>query len=291
MPADSLPSGRVTLRGGVLSLAERVHVMGILNVTPDSFSDGGRYVDADAACAHAMAMIEQGADLLDIGAESSKPGAVAIDEEEERRRLLPIVRELCRRTTIPLSIDTTKAAIAEEALDAGAALINDISALRFDPRMASVVARSGAGVILMHMQGTPATMQRTASYTYVVEDVRAFLAARLEVAQQAGIPRDRILLDPGIGFGKNCEHNVTLLNHLDAFQKLGRPIVVGVSRKAFLGKILGRTIDERLMGTAGAVAVAIMKGARVIRVHDVAPIRDVVKIVEAIMSSSPACGD
>jgi len=290
MPADSLPSGRVTLRGGVLSLAERVHVMGILNVTPDSFSDGGRYVDADAACAHAMAMIEQGADLLDIGAESSKPGAVAIDEEEERRRLLPIVRELCRRTTIPLSIDTTKAAIAEEALDAGAALINDISALRFDPRMASVVARSGAGVILMHMQGTPATMQRTASYTYVVEDVRAFLAARLEVAQQAGIPRDRILLDPGIGFGKNCEHNVTLLNHLDAFQTLGRPIVVGVSRKAFLGKILGRTIDERLMGTAGAVAVAIMKGARVVRVHDVAPIRDVVKIVEAIMSSSPACG-
>lgn len=291
MLADSLPSGRVTLRGGVLSLAERVHVMGILNVTPDSFSDGGRYVDADAACAHAMAMIEQGADLLDIGAESSKPGAVAIDEEEERRRLLPIVRELCRRTTIPLSIDTTKAAIAEEALDAGAALINDISALRFDPRMASVVARSGAGVILMHMQGTPATMQRTASYTYVVEDVRAFLAARLEVAQQAGIPRDRILLDPGIGFGKNCEHNVTLLNHLDAFQTLGRPIVVGVSRKAFLGKILGRTIDERLMGTAGAVAVAIMKGARVVRVHDVAPIRDVVKIVEAIMSSSPACGD
>ena len=291
MPADSLPSGRVTLRGGVLSLAERVHVMGILNVTPDSFSDGGRYVDADAACAHAMAMIEQGADLLDIGAESSKPGAVAIDEEEERRRLLPIVRELCRRTTIPLSIDTTKAAIAEEALDAGAALINDISALRFDPRMASVVARSGAGVILMHMQGTPATMQRTASYTYVVEDVRAFLAARLEVAQQAGIPRDRILLDPGIGFGKNCEHNVTLLNHLGAFQTLGRPIVVGVSRKAFLGKILGRTIDERLMGTAGAVAIAIMKGARVVRVHDVAPIRDVVKIVEAIMSSSPACGD
>lgn len=291
MLADSLPSGRVTLRGGVLSLAERVHVMGILNVTPDSFSDGGRYVDADAACAHAMAMIEQGADLLDIGAESSKPGAVAIDEEEERRRLLPIVRELCRRTTIPLSIDTTKAAIAEEALDAGAALINDISALRFDPRMASVVARSGAGVILMHMQGTPVTMQRTASYTYVVEDVRAFLAARLEVAQQAGIPRDRILLDPGIGFGKNCEHNVTLLNHLDAFQTLGRPIVVGVSRKAFLGKILGRTIDERLMGTAGAVAIAIMKGARVVRVHDVAPIRDVVKIVEAIMSSSPACGD
>lgn len=291
MPADSLPSGRVTLRGGVLSLAERVHVMGILNVTPDSFSDGGRYVDADAACAHAMAMIEQGADLLDIGAESSKPGAVAIDEEEERRRLLPIVRELCRRTTIPLSIDTTKAAIAEEALDAGAALINDISALRFDPRMASVVARSGAGVILMHMQGTPVTMQRTASYTYVVEDVRAFLAARLEVAQQAGIPRDRILLDPGIGFGKNCEHNVTLLNHLGAFQTLGRPIVVGVSRKAFLGKILGRTIDERLMGTAGAVAIAIMKGARVVRVHDVAPIRDVVKIVEAIMSSSSACGD
>lgn len=286
MPVENASSGNIIIRGNVLPLAERVHVMGILNLTPDSFSDGGRYLHTDAALAHAMALIEQGADLIDVGAESSRPGAVSVPEDEERRRLLPLVRELCKRTSIPVSIDTTKAAIAEEALDAGATIINDISAFQFDPRMSSVVARSGAGAILMHMQGHPATMQQTASYTYVVQEVKEFLAQRLRMAQEAGISRDRILLDPGVGFGKNCEHNLTLLNQLDAFQALGRPLLVGVSRKAFIGKILDRAIDERLMGTAGAVAVAVMKGARVVRVHEVGPIRDVVKIVEAITRSS-----
>ena len=290
MHTDTSLSGALVLGGRVLPLADRVHIMGVLNVTPDSFSDGGRYVDPDAAVAHALSMVEQGADVLDIGAESSQPGAVPIDEEEERRRLIPIVRAVCRRTTVPVSVDTTKASIAQEALDVGAALINDISALRFDARMGDVVAKSGAGLILMHMQGTPQTMQRAAQYTDVVEEVRQFLKARLEAAREAGIQAERILLDPGIGFGKNCQHNVVLLDRLDAFHTLGRPLVIGVSRKAFIGKILGRPVGERLMGTAGAVAVAVMKGARMVRVHDVAPIRDVVKMVESIHNHQPSAG-
>lgn len=282
MGSDTSSPQVLVIRGTVLPLAERVHVIGILNVTPDSFSDGGQYMNPDAAVAHALAMGEQGADVIDIGAESSRPGAVPIDEEEERRRLIPIVRAVCRRTAIPVSIDTTKASIAEQALDVGAALINDITALRWDARMANVVAKAGAGLILMHMQGNPQTMQDAAHYTDVVAEVRQFLKARMDAAKEAGVPSDRILLDPGIGFGKNCQHNVALLNQLDTFRTLGRPLVVGVSRKAFIGKILGRPIDQRLMGTAGAVAVAVMKGARMVRVHDVAPIRDVVKIVEAL---------
>jgi dihydropteroate synthase len=252
-----------------------------LNVTPDSFSDGGRYLNPDDAVAHALSMVEQGADILDIGAESSKPGAIPIDEQEERRRLIPIVQAVCRRVSIPVSIDTTKASIAEQALDVGAAMINDISALRFDARMGAVVAKSGAGVILMHMQGHPETMQHAAQYVDVVEEVRQFLKARVEAAKAMGIPPERILLDPGIGFGKNYSHNLALLNQLDTLCALG-PLVVGVSRKAFIGKMLNRPIGERLMGTAGAVAVAIMKGARMVRVHDVAPIRDVVRMIEAI---------
>lgn len=290
MHTDTSLSGALVLGGRVLPLADRVHIMGVLNVTPDSFSDGGRYVDPDAAVAHALSMVEQGADVLDIGAESSQPGAVPIDEEEERRRLISVVRAVCRRTTVPVSVDTTKASIAQEALDVGAALINDISALRFDARMGDVVAKSGAGLILMHMQGTPQTMQRAAQYTDVVEEVRQFLKARLDAAREAGIQAERILLDPGIGFGKNCQHNVVLLDRLDAFHTLGRPLVIGVSRKAFIGKILGRPVGERLMGTAGAVAVAVMKGARMVRVHDVAPIRDVVKMVEAIHNHQPSAG-
>ncbi|WP_447986925.1 dihydropteroate synthase [Nitrospira sp. Nam74] len=290
MPTDTSASGTFVLSGRVLPLADRVHIMGVLNVTPDSFSDGGRYVNLDAAVAHAFSMVEQGADVLDIGAESTKPGAVPIDEEEERRRLIPIVRAICRQTTVPVSVDTTKASIARQALDVGAALINDISALRFDARMGDVVAKSSAGLILMHMQGNPQTMQDAAQYTNVVEEVRQFLKTRLDAAEEAGIHPNRILLDPGIGFGKNCQHNLVLLERLRAFHALGRPLVVGVSRKAFIGKILGRPIEERLMGTAGAVAVAVMNGARMVRVHDVAPIRDVIKMIEAIREHRQSAG-
>lgn len=285
MHTESSTSAVWAIRGRVLPLADRIHIMGILNVTPDSFSDGGRYLNPDDAIARALGMVEQGADVLDLGAESSRPGAVPIDEEEERRRLLPIVEAVCRRVSIPVSIDTTKASIAERALDAGAAIINDISALRFDARMGAVVAKSGAGVILMHMQGTPQTMQHAAQYADVVAEVRRFLKARVEAAREMGIGPKRILLDPGIGFGKNCRHNLALLNQLETVSMLGRPLVVGVSRKAFLGKVLDRPVDKRLMGTAGAVAVSIMKGVRMVRVHDVEPIRDVVRIIEAIRNA------
>jgi len=281
-PRDASPA--LTIRGGtVLPLHERVHVMGIVNVTPDSFSDGGLYLQYEDAVRHAMALVEQGADLLDFGAESSRPGADPVDEQEELRRLLPVVRLVVKRTAVPISIDTTKAAVAERALDAGASLINDISALQFDPRMAEVVAQSGAGVVLMHMQGTPKTMQQRPFYANVVDDVHTFLAERLGVAIQAGIRPEMIALDPGIGFGKNIEHNLKLLASLDELVSLGRPLVAGVSRKGFIGSILDRPLEGRLMGTAAAVAVAIMKGARLVRVHDVAPMVDVIKIVEAII--------
>ena len=279
-PDASLPLG---IRGGaVLPLHQRVHVMGVVNVTPDSFSDGGHSFQCEDAVRHAMALVEQGADLLDLGAESSRPGADPVNEQEELRRLMPVIRSLVKRTSLPISIDTTKAAVAEQALDAGASLINDISALRFDPRMAEVVARSGAGVILMHMQGIPKTMQQRPFYANVVDEVHAFLADRLAIAMQAGIQPERIALDPGIGFGKNIEHNLKLLARLDTLGSLGRPILAGVSRKGFIGSLVDRPVEGRLMGTAAAVAVAIMKGARMVRVHDVAPMLDIIKMAEAV---------
>jgi dihydropteroate synthase len=269
-----------------LPLHTRVHIMGVLNVTPDSFSDGGRYLEPTAAIARVLDIVEEGADLIDIGAESSRPGAHPVAEPEELRRLLPVVKEVCRRIQVPVSIDTTKAEVAQRAMDSGAAIINDVSALRFDPLMAKVVADTGAGLVLMHMQGTPQNMQRAPVYSDVVEEVRSFLAERLEVATEAGIGPDRILLDPGIGFGKNLEHNLTLLGQLGRIPVLGRPLLVGVSRKAFIGHVLGRRVDERLMGTAGAVAAAVLGGARVIRVHDVGPMRDVVRMTEAILAKT-----
>ena len=259
-------------------------IMGVLNVTPDSFSDGGRYLDPDAAVAHAVAMAEQGADLIDIGAESTRPGSDPVDEKEEIRRLIPVVGAVCRKVSVPVSVDTTKAAVARKALDAGATIVNDISALRFDPLMKAVVAETGAGLVLMHMQGTPKTMQQAPSYRNVIEEVQQFFVERIGTALEAGIAAEQILLDPGIGFGKNLEHNLRLLARLDVFVALEYPVLVGVSRKAFIGQVLARPVDERLMGTAAAVAVAILRGARVIRVHDVAPLRDVVKMVEAIVS-------
>ncbi|MBI4400178.1 MAG: dihydropteroate synthase [Nitrospirae bacterium] len=270
-------------RGRAIPLDAGPLLMGILNVTPDSFSDGGLYLDPEAAVAHAMAMVEQGADLIDIGAESSRPGSDPVGEEEEIRRLIPVVSEVCRRASVPVSVDTTKAGVARRALDAGAAIINDISALRSDPRMGQVVAEAGAGLVLMHMQGTPKTMHLAPSYRDVVAEVRQFLAERMRAAQDVGVCQEQILLDPGIGFGKNLEHNLSLLEGLESFASLGRPILVGVSRKAFIGQVLDRPIGERLMGTAAAVAIAILGGARVLRVHDVAQMRDVVKVAHAFM--------
>lgn len=261
---------------------DRTLVMGVLNVTPDSFSDGGRYLEPDAAVKHALEMVEEGADVIDIGAESSRPGAEPVPEEEELRRLIPVVREVCRRVTVSVSVDTTKAAVARQALDAGAVIVNDVSALQADPAMASVVAKAGAGLVLMHRQGTPKTMQQAPRYGDVVADVREFLRERMQAAGRAGIAADHILLDPGIGFGKNLSHNLALLSRLDELHPLGRPILVGVSRKSFIGEIIGRRTGDRLMGTAAAVAVAVLRGAGMVRVHDVKVMKDVVRMVDAI---------
>ncbi|MBI5411083.1 MAG: dihydropteroate synthase [Nitrospirae bacterium] len=256
--------------------------MGVLNVTPDSFSDGGRYLEPAVAVAHACAMVEEGADLIDIGAESSRPGSEPVEQDEEIRRLIPVVKEVCRRISVPVSIDTTKSDVARLALDAGAHIINDISALRFDPRMGEVVAETRAGLVLMHMQGRPRTMQQAPRYENVVHDVKQFFVERMEAARAVGIDPEQILLDPGIGFGKNLFHNLTLLAELNQVVALGRPVLVGVSRKAFIEQVLERPVGERMMGTAAAVAVAVLQGALVLRVHDVGPMRDVVKMVDAI---------
>ena len=283
----SIPS--VLMRGRRLALG-RTLVMGVLNVTPDSFSDGGRYLDPDAAVKHALELAEEGADLIDIGAESSRPGAEPVTGDEELRRLVPVVQEVCRRVPVPVSVDTVKAAVARAALEAGASIINDISACKADPAMLWLVAESGAGLVLMHMQGTPRTMQQAPRYGSVVEEVREFLRERMQAALQAGISADQILLDPGIGFGKNLQHNLVLLDRLDALQSLGRPILVGVSRKAFIGEVLGRRTGDRLLGTAAAVAAAVLRGAKVVRVHDVKAMRDVVRVIDAIQNHGPRQG-
>jgi len=248
---------------------DRILVMGILNVTPDSFHAGGRTFNSDAAIKAGLLMIENGADILDIGGESSRPGAAPISADEELRRVLPVVEELRSEASLPLSIDTTKASVAKVALRAGADLINDISAMRADPSMAKTIADAGATVILMHMQGTPQSMQKDPHYDDVVSEVCGFLRQRAEMAKAAGIPSDRIILDPGIGFGKRLEHNLALLRGLPKLALCGYPVLVGLSRKSFLGQLLDLPAQERLEGTIAANAIAILGGASIIRVHDV----------------------
>ena len=251
----------------------RVLIMGILNVTPDSFSDGGRFLSPDAAVERALAMEKEGADIIDVGGESSRPGADPVPVEEELRRVLPVLERLRGKLRIPISIDTTKAEVAEAALRAGASIVNDISALRFDPAMAPLVAKFGAGLVLMHMLGTPKTMQQAPHYEDVVTEVRDFLAERAQYAQSQGIPREAIAVDPGIGFGKTVEHNLELLRRLPELVELGFPVLVGPSRKSFIGAILGLGVEERLEGTLAACAVAVVRGADILRVHDVKEVR------------------
>jgi len=257
--------------------------MGILNVTPDSFSDGGEFFEPERAVARARQIIAEGADILDIGGESSRPGAEPVSAEEELRRVTPVIEQIaCWRSPVTISIDTTKAAVAERALAAGARIVNDISALRFDERMAEVVREAGAGVVLMHMQGTPRTMQIEPRYRDVVAEVRNFLAERIAFAESRGIKKSQIAIDPGIGFGKTVEHNVMLLARLRAFCELGCPVLVGASRKSFIGKWLGREPKDRLAGSLAVAAWAVMSGARIVRVHDVAETVDAVRMIEAI---------
>jgi dihydropteroate synthase len=248
---------------------DRVLVMGVLNVTPDSFYDGGRYGHFDAAVARGLQMVEEGADIIDVGGESSRPGTTSVSLDEELERAIPVIRRLRQESDVLLSIDTTKAAVAEKALAAGASIINDISALRFDEKMVEIGAKRGAFIILMHMLGTPETMQRSPHYTDVVAEIMTFLSARIATAIRGGVPRQRILIDPGIGFGKRVEDNLAILRNLAQFKDLGGPLVVGLSRKSFLGQILDAPVEERLVGTIAANAIAVINGADVIRVHDV----------------------
>jgi dihydropteroate synthase len=266
-------------------LNERTLIMGILNVTPDSFSDGGRFGSVDAAVEHAIAMIEEGADIIDIGGESTRPkgvysGTRAVTAEEEMNRVIPVIERLCAVTDVPVSIDTTKSVVAEAALRAGASMVNDISGLKFDPRMAETAARYNAVLAVMHIQGTPETMQIDPVYTDVVAEVKKELSRSVEHARSAGVTR--IIIDPGIGFGKTLDHNLTLLQHLKEFETLGLPILIGTSRKGFIGTILDLPVDQRLEGTAASVTVSIMHGAKIIRVHDVKAMKRVAMVTDAI---------
>ncbi|MGH2857909.1 MAG: dihydropteroate synthase [Solirubrobacteraceae bacterium] len=259
-----------------------ITIMGIVNVTPDSFSDGGLYVDAPAAIAHGLALDREGAGILDVGGESTRPGAQPVSEAEELQRVVPVVEGLIAAgTRARISIDTSKATVARAALAAGATIVNDVTALRADPSMARVVAEHGADCCLMHMLGEPRTMQRDPHYDEVVADVRAFLETRLEAAVAAGIAEERIMLDPGIGFGKTVAHNLELLRRLDEIVALGRPVVIGTSRKSFLGRITGRAIDDRLAATVATNVLAYERGATVFRVHDAGPARDALAIAAA----------
>jgi dihydropteroate synthase len=257
-------------------------VMGIVNVTPDSFSDRGRTSTAEAAIAHALRLVDEGADLLDIGGESSRPGAATVALEEELRRVAAVVEAVAARVSVPISVDTTKAEVARQALAAGASIVNDINALG-DPAMAEAAAETRAGVVLMHMAGTPRTMQVDPRYDDVVADVRGVLANRVAAAEALGIPRARIAVDPGIGFGKTLEHNLALLRNLDQFATLGCAVLIGTSRKSLLGKLTGRPLAERATASVVSSLAAVLKGASVVRVHDVAEMVDAIRTWTAIV--------
>ncbi len=262
--------------------------MGIVNVTPDSFYDGGRFADPGRAVEHGMSLAEEGADILDVGGESSRPGSDPVSAAEERRRVVPVIAGLRRRAAVLISVDTTKLEVAEAALDAGADIINDISAADFDPRILDLAAARSAGLVLMHMKGTPKTMQAAPRYDDAIAEVRAFLASRAAAARARGVAPEGIVLDPGIGFGKRLEDNLVLLNHLDALASLDRPILAGVSRKAFIGRLLDAApADDRLEGTIAAAVVGVVRGAHILRVHDVKAVGGAARVADAILASAP----
>lgn len=269
------------IRGGSMSLRGPV-VMGILNLTPDSFSDGGGLPDLDATLLRAIEMVGQGAGILDVGGESTRPGATPVSTDEELERVLPFIEAVAARMAVPLSVDTRNARVARAALAAGAAVVNDVSGLGHDPQMAAVVEEGAAGVVLMHMRGTPATMDSLSSYAHVGDEVAGELAVAVDRALAAGIPRDAIVVDPGIGFAKNSTQSLELLGKLDAIRHLGFPVMVGPSRKRFLGAVLDVPVSGRLHGTVAACVSAYLQGARIFRVHDVEPVVQALRVTEAI---------
>jgi dihydropteroate synthase len=263
-------------------------IMGIVNVTPDSFSDGGKFLAPESAIDHGRQLAAEGADLLDVGGESTRPGAAAVTAEEELARVGPVVEALVRDDGPPISIDTSKFAVAEAALGAGAGMVNDVTALRADPDLAGICAQRRCEVVLMHMLGDPRTMQEDPVYEDVVDDIKAFLAERIEFALSQGIEEERIWIDPGIGFGKTVEHNLELHRRLGELADLGRPIAFGSSRKSFIGKLSGAEVDQRVGGTIASNVIAYANGASMLRVHDVAPMRQALAVAEAIMGTERA---
>jgi len=279
----SAPRPRYTLRWGrrELTLGRRTALMGIVNVTPDSFSDGGQHFETRAAVNHCLRLAADGADIVDIGGESTRPGAPDIPADEETRRIVPVIETAARQLDVPISVDTSKPDVARAALDAGAAMINDITA-GGDPQMFELAAQRGVPIVLMHMQGTPRTMQLDPHYDDVVAEIAAFLTARLDTAVHAGVPRDHVILDPGIGFGKTVKHNFEIIKRLPELNALGCPLLVGPSRKSFIGKTLGVETGQRLMGTAAAIAACVLGGAHMVRVHDVTEMRQVCDLLDAL---------
>lgn len=281
-PFASADRGFIETRHGTIDFSRRTAIMGIINVTPDSFYDGGQRLEASRAIADGVAMVEAGAEILDVGGESTRPGAGPVSQDEELARVLPVVSGLRREIRVPISIDTYKSGVARRTLAAGADIVNDISALRFDPAMVSLIANEKIPIVLMHMQGKPQTMQAEPRYNDVVREVRDFLAAQLYEAMDGGIAAERIILDPGIGFGKTLEHNLQLLRGLPVLAALGQPLLIGVSRKAFIGKILDLDPDQRLEGSLAAAVAAVLAGANIVRVHDVAETRRAARVADAI---------
>jgi dihydropteroate synthase len=266
------------------TLGQKTWFMGVINVTPDSFSDPGDYLDKDKAVEKGLELEKQGADILDIGGESTRPGSDPVSEQEELKRIIPVIEELRKRTKLLISVDTTKARVAEEALAAGADIINDISAFRFDDRMPLLASETGAPVILMHMKGVPKSMQSHPYYEDLYQEIRCFLEERIATATAYGIQREKIIIDPGIGFGKSTGHNLAIINNLHFLKDLDRPILLGISRKSFIGKILNLPPQDRSEGTIASAVLSVLKGAHILRVHDVERVKRAITVAEAIMN-------
>ncbi len=265
-----------------MHLGERACLMGILNVTPDSFYDGGNYTDVEEAVSHALEMVDDGADIIDVGGESTRPGAKATDEKEEIERVIPVIKGIRKKSNIPISIDTCKSAVAEKAVQVGANMINDV-ALKLDKKMINIVKKYNVPIIIMHMKGEPRTMNVNPVYNHLIPDILEQMEEYIEILEKNGVDEEKIIIDPGIGFGKKTEDNLVILHRLNAFKVFGKPILVGASRKSFIGKILNNDVEERLRGTLAAITVSRMNGAHILRVHDVKQAKEALKITDAIM--------
>lgn len=274
------------INGSRVALGEQTRVVGVLNVTPDSFSDGGENFDAARARERAIQMEQDGADIIEVGGESTRPGSARVSAEEEKARVLPVIRQLAQRVRIPLAVDTYKSEVARAAVDLGVSIINDVSALRFDSLIADVASETGAALVLMHMRGEPSTMQRISPSENIFHEIQTDFEKAVSIAESKGVSREKIILDPGIGFGKTLEQNLAIINHLETITAFGFPIMIGTSRKSFIGRITGRAETERIFGTAASVAAAIIRGAHLVRVHDVKEMVEVARVTDAIINSA-----